>query len=72
MWDLLENQHVRSNLAGFCIAVAIALQFLPLLKEKLNGVAEKHPIVKLLQSRSFQLGVGFVLLTIGIEITRLN
>ena len=72
MLELLENPHVRYNIAGLSIALAIFLQFIPLYKKKLDELAIKHPLIKIVQSRAFQLVAGFVLLTVGIEVMRLD
>ncbi|MGR8919000.1 MAG: hypothetical protein ACU85V_05225 [Gammaproteobacteria bacterium] len=70
MAALLANPTLRYALAALLIAVAVALQFVPLYKAELEALAGRYPIVRVLRSRLFQLGAGFALLTLGIELLR--
>lgn len=55
---------------GILIAIAIALQFANLYAEALRPAIERHPALRIVLNRLFQLGAGFALLTFGIDILR--
>ena len=52
---------------GILIALGVGLQFMGLYQTRLAPLAARYPLLKLLYSRLFQLGAGFALLTLGIE-----
>lgn len=55
--------------AGGClIGIGVALQFVPLYGRRLAPLLRRHPALGLIESRLFQLGAGFGLLALGIEL----
>lgn len=50
------------------IGIGVALQFVPLYRARIDALRQRYPALVLLQSRLVQLGLGFGLLTVGIEL----
>ncbi len=50
------------------IGVAVALQFVPLFRQRLAPLTARYPALKLIDYRLFQLVAGFFLLSFGIEL----
>lgn len=59
---------VRYAVSAVLIAVALALQFVPLFHRRINPLVARYPALKLVNSRLFQLIVGFGLLSVGIDL----
>ena len=52
---LIAYPALRYSVAAVLIAVAVGLQFVPLFRRSLDPAAEKYPVLKIVQSRMFQL-----------------
>ena len=72
MMALFDIAALRYLVSAVLITVAIALQFVPLWQKRLDPLAKRYPILKLVGYRVFQLVAGFGLLTMGIELLRLE
>tara|TARA_Y100001934_G_C12201605_1_gene701485 strand:- start:797 stop:1015 length:219 start_codon:yes stop_codon:yes gene_type:complete len=68
----IDYPMLKHVVAAVLIGSAVALQFVPLFRHAIHGWAARYPVIKIIQSRIFQLGAGFVLLTLGIELLRLK
>lgn len=72
MGIFIDYPMLKHLVAAVLIGVAVALQFVPLFRPAIDAWAARYPVIKIIQSRLFQLGAGFVLLTLGIELLRLK
>lgn len=58
---------MRDLLGMSAIALGVALQFVPLFRERLAPFVTRYPVLRILHSRIVQLAAGFGLLMVGIE-----
>ena len=72
MGIFIDYPMLKHVVAAVLIASAVALQFVPLFRPAIHAWAVRYPVIKIIESRIFQLGAGFALLTLGIELLRLK
>jgi|GEM_PF-3534952 hypothetical protein len=70
--EFFEAAAVRYPAGALLISMGVALQFLPLAKKRLEPIFDRYPFLKIFDSRVVHLFVGFVLITAGIELLRMN
>ncbi len=72
MNEFLEHALVRYPVSAVLIAVALALQFVPLYQKRIERLLPRYPALKILTYRVFQLVAGFGLLAVGIDMLRMH
>ena len=61
---------LRYAIGAVLIGLGVALQFVPIYRARLVPLVTRYPLLRLIDSRLFQLGAGFGLVALGIEILR--
>ena len=61
---------LRYTIGAVLIGLGVALQFVPIYRTRLAPLVVRYPLLRLIDSRLFQLGAGFGLIALGIDILR--
>ncbi len=63
---------ISTFLATVLIGLGVGLQFVSVYKRKIDALGERTLLIKIIQSRIFQLIGGFFLLLYGIKLLQFN
>jgi len=61
---------LRYAIGAVLIGLGVALQFVPIYRARLTPLVTRYALLRVVDSRLFQLGAGFGLIALGIDILR--
>jgi hypothetical protein len=72
MLQFIDAPAARYLASAVFIALGVGLQFLPLFDKRLVALAPRFAVLKVLRYRMVQLVLGFGLLSVGVELLRMQ